>query len=194
MPTAGTVISGHENSLRKIISGGCRLTFTEQMETPAHSGAESGAILGFNGLLRLSEDSVKSLFVRDGQIGKNLAVQIDIGGFQAFHKAGIGQTAVTHGSGSSAWVERFRGSGERQVLLDCPDLRFVHQSHLAKLTLALAGLLLEDVALALFAAQYLARAGNLETLGDCLASFIDTTFAGHGGKSIGANPLLASGK
>jgi hypothetical protein len=101
MPTAGTVISGHENSLRKIISGGCRLTFTEQMETPAHSGAESGAILGFNGLLRLSEDSVKSLFVRDGQIGKNLAVQIDIGGFQAFHKAGIGQTAVADGSGNT---------------------------------------------------------------------------------------------
>ena len=35
--------------------------------------------------------------------------------------------------------------------------------------------LLEDVALALFTAQYLARAGYLETLGDCLAGFIDTT-------------------
>ncbi|WP_425522861.1 hypothetical protein [Akkermansia muciniphila] len=70
---------------------------------------------------------------------------------------------------SSALVERFRGLGERQVLLDCPDLRLVHQSHLAKLALALAGLLLEDVALALFTAQYLARAGYLETLGDCLA-------------------------
>ena len=91
-------------------------------------------------------------------------------------------------------VERFRGLGERQVLLDCPDLRFVHQSHLAKLTLALAGFLLKDVALTLFTAQYLARAGNLETLGDCLASFIDTTFAGHGGRSIGANHPLARGK
>ena len=54
-------------------------------------------------------------------------------------------------------------------------MRLVHQSHLAKLALALAGLLLEDVALALFTAQYLARAGYLETLGDCLAGFIDTT-------------------
>ena len=64
-------------------------------------GAESGTILGFNGLLGLREDGVKSLFVRDGQVGKNLAVQIDIGGFQAFHKAGIGQTAVADGSGDT---------------------------------------------------------------------------------------------
>ena len=85
---------------------------------------------------------------------------------------------------SSALGERVRGLGERQVLRDCPDLRLVHQSHLAKLALALAGLLLEDVALALFMAQYLARAGYLETLGDCLAGFIDTTFAGHGGRRL----------
>lgn len=91
-------------------------------------------------------------------------------------------------------VERFRGLGERQVLLDCPDLRFVHQSHLAKLTLALAGFFLEDVTLALLAAQHLARTGNLETLGYCLAGFIDTTFAGHGGRSIDTKPLLARGK
>ncbi len=32
--------------------------------------------------LRLGEDGVKSLFVGDGQVGKNLfAVQIDVGGF-----------------------------------------------------------------------------------------------------------------
>ena len=69
---------------------------------------------------------------------------------------------------SSALVERFRGLGERQVLLDCPDLRLVHQSHLAKLALALARLLLEDVALALFTAQYLPVPVTLKRLATAL--------------------------
>lgn len=90
--------------------------------------------------------------------------------------------------------ERFRGLGERQVLLNSPDLRFVNQSSLAKLTLALAGLLLEDVTLALMAAKHLARTGYLETLSNSLACLVNTTFAGHGGSNIHFFFVLASPK
>ena len=78
----------------------------------------------------------------------------------------------------------FLGLSEGHVLLNGPNLGGVHQSGFAQGALALAGLLLEDVTLTLLAAQNLARAGHLETLGDSLTCLVDTTFAGHGGKMI----------
>lgn len=74
--------------------------------------------------------------------------------------------------------------GEGQVLLNSPYISVSYESCLAQLALALAGLFLKDVTLALMAAQYLPRSGNLESLGYCLACFVDTTFAGHGEGSL----------
>ncbi len=80
-----------------------------------------------------------------------------------------------------AWrVAMFLGLREGQVLLDSPNLGGVHQSGFAQSALTLAGLLLENVTLTLLAAQDLARAGHLETLGYSLTCLVDTTFAGHG--------------
>ena len=82
---------------------------------------------------------------------------------------------------SGTWlVAMFLGLSEGQVLLDSPNLGGVHQSGSAQSALALAGLLLENVTLTLLAAQDLARAGHLETLGNSLTCLVDTTFAGHG--------------
>ena len=69
---------------------------------------------------------------------------------------------------------------EGHVLLNGPNLGGVYQSGFAQSALTLAGLLLEDVTLTLLAAQDLARAGHLETLGNSLTCLVDTTFAGHG--------------
>ena len=86
---------------------------------------------------------------------------------------------------SGTWlVAMFLGLSEGQVLLDSPNLGSVHQSGFAQSALALAGLLLENVTLTLLAAQDLARAGHLETLGNSLTCLVDTTFAGHGGGII----------
>lgn len=72
------------------------------MDAVRRLSAKGSAFLGFNRLLGLSEDGVESLVVGNRQIGKHLAVQVDVGGLQAFHKAGIGQTALTHGSGNTS--------------------------------------------------------------------------------------------
>lgn len=87
-------------------------------------------------------------------------------------------------AGGSWLVAMFLGLSEGQVLLDSPNLGGVHQSGFAQSALALAGLLLENVTLTLLAAQDLARAGHLETLGNSLTCLIDTTFAGHGAEII----------
>lgn len=83
-------------------------------------------------------------------------------------------------AGGTWLVAMFLGLSEGQVLLDSPNLGGVHQSGFAQSALALAGLLLENVTLTLLAAQDLARAGHLETLGNSLTCLVDTTFAGHG--------------
>ena len=85
----------------------------------------------------------------------------------------------------------FLGLREGQVLLDSPNLGGVHQSGFAQSALALAGLLLENVTLTLLAAQDLARAGHLETLGYSLTCLVDTTFAGHGAGIIHTFSSLA---
>ena len=87
-------------------------------------------------------------------------------------------------AGGTWLVAMFLGLSEGQVLLDSPNLGGVHQSGFAQSALTLAGLLLENVTLTLLAAQDLARAGHLETLGNSLTCLVDTTFAGHGGGII----------
>ena len=78
----------------------------------------------------------------------------------------------------------FSGLGEGQILLHSPHVRCGHECDLAQLTLALAGLFLEDVALALMAAQNLARTGNLESLGNSLTGLVNTCLTGHGASTI----------
>lgn len=58
------------------------------------------------------------------------------------------------------------------------------------MTLALARLLLEDVPLALLAAQNLPRTGNLESLGNSLTRLVYTSLTGHGAPMIRSFRLL----
>ena len=56
--------------------------------------------------------------------------------------------------------------GEGKILSDIAEVRVGNQCHMPKIALALAVLALRQMALALFAAEYLPGARDFEALGD----------------------------
>ena len=53
-------------------------------------------LLRFERGFGLGEDGLEGGFVRHGEVGEDLAIELDAGGFDAFHEAAVGQ-AVARG-------------------------------------------------------------------------------------------------
>ena len=71
--------------------------------------------------------------------------------------------------------------GERHVRLDCFDIHFRHEGDFTEVTLPLAALVLQNMALALFTAQHLTRGSYFEPLGVSFPRLGDTGIFGHRG-------------
>lgn len=59
-----------------------------------------GSLL-FEGSFGLLHDCGESGSVNDGKVGKDFAIELDIGGLEAFDEAGIGHSIVPDGSGNT---------------------------------------------------------------------------------------------
>ena len=68
-------------------------------------------VFGFERGFRLIEDDFKSGFIGDGEIGKDLAIDLNIRGFDAFHEAAVGE------------AER-AGGGVDALLPEHPEIAF----------------------------------------------------------------------
>ena len=82
------------------------------------------------------------------------------------------------------WAKPLR---EGEILLHVLEISFGNERGLTEVTLTLAGLLLENVPLALFPSQNLAGAGYFKAFSNRLPSFGFSCSASHGARRLAAD-------
>jgi hypothetical protein len=75
-----------------------------------------------------------------------------------------------------------RRSGERHVRFDRRGVHFGHKGHFSEIAFPLTVLVLQQVALAFFAAEHFACSSQLEPFGDGFPGFRDACVFGHRGR------------